>query len=88
MNPHRKIIPIYEDSLSSHGYVELLDHLGDDGLTCVNAARVSFNKKSETFEQKDSKLLKYLIKEKHTSVLEHNILTFSFKVPLFVAPPW
>lgn len=85
MNPHRKIIPIYEDSLSSHGYVELLDHLGDDGLTCVNAARVSFNKKSETFEQKDSKLLNYLIKEKHTSVLEHNVLTFSFKVPLFVA---
>ena len=85
MDLHRKTIPIYEDSISSHGYVELLDHLGDDGLTCVNAARVSFNKKSEVFEKKDLKLLNYLIKEKHTSVLEHNVLTFSFKVPLFVA---
>ena len=85
MQLDRKIIHLYEDSLSSSGYVELLDYLGDDGLTCVNAARVSFNKKSETFEEKDLKLLNYLIKEKHTSVLEHNVLTFSFKVPIFVA---
>ena len=83
--PERKITKLYQDSLSGNGYVELLDYLGDDGLTCVNAARVSFNKKSETFEKKDLKLLNYLIKEKHTSVLEHNVLTFSFKVPLFVA---
>ena len=82
---NRKVIPLYENSKDASGYVELLDYLGDDGLTCVNAARVSFDKKSETFEKKDSKLLNYLIKEKHTSVLEHNVLTFSFKVPLFVA---
>ena len=82
---NRKIIKLYEDSQQSSGYVELLDYLGDDGLTCVNAARVSFNKKSESFQEKDEKLLKYLIREKHTSVLEHNVLTFSFKVPIFVA---
>lgn len=82
---NRKIIGLYEDSQQSSGYVELLDYLGDDGLTCVNAARVSFNKKSESFQERDEKLLKYLIREKHTSVLEHNVLTFSFKVPIFVA---
>jgi thymidylate synthase (FAD) len=81
----RKIINLYEDTSKASGYVELLDHLGDDGLTCVNAARVSFNKQSDTFEEKDEKLLQYLIKHQHTSVLEHNVLTFSFKVPLFVA---
>lgn len=81
----RRKINLYENELQAHGYVELLDYLGNDGLTCVNAARVSFNKKSESFEEKDRKLLNYLIKEKHTSVLEHNVLTFSFKVPLFVA---
>jgi thymidylate synthase (FAD) len=80
----RLIQTLYTDS-TVPGYVELLDYLGDDGLTCVNAARVSFDKKSETFEEKDLKLLNYLIKEKHTSVLEHNVLTFSFKVPIFVA---
>jgi thymidylate synthase (FAD) len=81
----RKRIFLYEEASKTPGYVELLDYLGDDGLTCVNAARVSFNKKSSHFKEKDKKLLNYLIKEKHTSVLEHNVLTFSFKVPIFVA---
>jgi thymidylate synthase (FAD) len=80
----RFVQPLYENS-TVPGYVELLDSLGDDGLTCVNAARVSFNKKSESFKDNDLKLLNYLIEHKHTSVLEHNVLTFSFKVPLFVA---
>ena len=29
-------------------------------------------------------LIKYLIKHKHTSTLEHNFITFRFKVPLFI----
>ena len=47
------------------GYIELVDTLGDD-LTPVNAARVSFGGRSETFESKDrklSKLQEYRIKE-------------------------
>ena len=39
------------------GYIELVDKLGDD-LTPVNAARVSFGSKSDTFEEKDRKLSK------------------------------
>lgn len=35
-------------SVLDHGYVELVDHMGDD-LTVVNAARVSFNKRSTYF---------------------------------------
>ena len=79
------MIPLYAKNSTSSGYVELLDHMGEDGLTCVNAARVSFNKKSLSFSSKDEKLLNYLLTHKHTSVFEHNLLTFSFKVPLFVA---
>ncbi len=71
---------IYEDGI---GFVELVDHMGTD-LTVVNAARVSFNKHKEGMDEKDEKLIKYLIDHKHTSTLEHNVVTFRLKVPLFV----
>ena len=77
--PERKIF-IYDDDIGS---VEYVQHMGDD-LTIVNAARVSFGKQKETLDAKDKKLIKYLIKNKHTSTLEHNVITFRFVVPLFV----
>ena len=33
---------------------------------------------------KDKRLIKYLIRHRHTSTLEHNVVTFRFCVPLFV----
>ena len=65
------------------GYVELVQHMGDD-ITVVNSARVSFGVQKEVIDEKDKKLINYLIKHKHTSTLEHNIATFRIKVPLFV----
>ena len=35
-------------------------------------------------DEKDKKLIKYLIKHRHTSTLEHNLITFRFVVPLFI----
>ena len=57
--------------------------MGDD-LTVVNSARVSFGKHKAKLDDKDKKLIKYLIKHKHTSTLEHCFVTFRIKVPLFV----
>jgi thymidylate synthase (FAD) len=57
--------------------------MGTD-ITVVNAARVSFGKNKKELDDNDLKLIKYLIKHKHTSTLEHNLATFRFKVPLFV----
>tara|TARA_Y100000034_G_C6794985_1_gene356238 strand:+ start:119 stop:826 length:708 start_codon:yes stop_codon:yes gene_type:complete len=65
------------------GHVELVDHLGDD-LSVVNSARVSFGRHKTQIEEQDKKLINYLIKHRHTSTLEHNVVTFRFKVPLFV----
>jgi len=65
------------------GFVELVDAVGDD-LTVVNSARVSFGKHKASLDDKDKKLIKYLIKHKHTSTLEHCFVTFRIKVPLFV----
>ena len=70
-----------------------IDHMGSD-LSVVNAARVSFGKKS-TFEgrvggpnvlaDRDAKLIKYLAREKHYSPFNHTYVTFHVKAPLFVA---
>jgi thymidylate synthase (FAD) len=73
-------IAIYDDGI---GFVELVDHMGDD-LTIVNSARVSFGKHKSKLDEKDKKLIKYLIEHKHTSTFEHNVVTFRFKVPLFI----
>tara|TARA_R110002110_G_scaffold294356_2_gene508368 strand:+ start:311 stop:1006 length:696 start_codon:yes stop_codon:yes gene_type:complete len=71
---------LYGDDI---GFVELVDAVGDD-LTVVNSARVSFGKQKAKLEKRDEKLIKYLIKHKHTSTLEHCFVTFRVKVPLFV----
>ena len=73
-------IYLYDDSI---GCVEYVQHMGTD-LTIVNSARVSFGKEKKDIDNRDKKLINYLIKHKHTSTLEHNIVTFRFTVPLYV----
>ena len=65
----------------------MVDTLGDD-LTPVNAARVSFGGRSETFEEKDRKLSKFLIKHKHFSPFRHQHCMFIIKAPEFVMRQW
>lgn len=74
--------------------VELLDHMGDD-LAVVNAARVSFDKKSEYVPQrdlgylrepvlyeKDEKLIKYLATHDHWTPFAHTALKFRVAAPV------
>ena len=72
-----------------------IDHMGSD-LSVVNAARVSFGKKSEmvcndhqigTYELKegDKRLIRYLAKHKHISPFGHAFASFHVKAPIFVA---
>ena len=75
-----KSIDLYGDGIGEVGYVS---HMGTD-LTVVNSARVSFGVEKENLDLQDVKLIKYLIRHKHTSTLEHNLITFRFKVPLFI----
>jgi thymidylate synthase (FAD) len=77
---YEKTIYLYDDEI---GRVDYVGHMGDD-LTIVNSARVSFGKQKEALDEKDKKLIRYLIKHRHTSTLEHNTVTFRFVVPLFV----
>ena len=73
-------ISLYDDQIGSVEYVE---HMGSD-LTIVNSARVSFGKQKSELDEKDKKLIDYLVKHRHTSTFEHNVVTFRFVVPLFI----
>ena len=59
----QKKIDLYDDGI---GCVEYVNHMGDD-LTIVNSARVSFGVERDELDDKDKKLINYLIKHKHTS---------------------
>jgi thymidylate synthase (FAD) len=64
----------------------LMDYMGSD-VTVVNAARVSFGKKtSNTYTtDKDDKLIWYLAEHKHMSPFGHCFASFHVKAPIFVA---
>ena len=64
--------------------VKFIDKMGTD-LTVVNAARVSYAKTKEQFEDKDEKLIAFLAKHKHWSPFGHASLQFRIKAPIFVA---
>lgn len=70
--------------MSSQIKVSLIDNLGTD-LSVVNAARVSFGKKSDEMSEKNEKLIKYLAQHKHMSPFGHCFASFHVKAPIFVA---
>ena len=61
----------------------LKDHMGSD-LSVVNAARVSFGKKHDAFQDKDIKLIRYLAKHRHLSPFGHAFASFHVKAPIFI----
>jgi thymidylate synthase (FAD) len=76
-----------EMQVLDRGFVQLIDHMGSD-LSVVNAARVSFGKQKEVFEESDEKLVRYLAAHEHTSPFRHTAITFHVKAPIFVFRQW
>lgn len=66
------------------GFVQYVEHLGSD-LSVVNAARCSFDKVKDEFDEKDEKLIKYLAREKHMLPFRHPQISLRVKMPIFVA---
>ena len=64
--------------------VTIIDKMGSD-LSVVNAARVSFAKMKDKFEDNDERLIKYLAEHNHWSPFGHASLQFRIKAPVFVA---
>jgi thymidylate synthase (FAD) len=80
-------MPQNDIQVLDRGFVKLIDHMGSD-LSVVNAARVSFGKRKEVFDDSDEKLIKYLAEHDHTSPFRHTALTFHVKAPIFVFRQW
>lgn len=71
--------------------VTLIDTMGDD-LRVVNAARVSYAKRSElvddTLSDADAGLIRYLARNRHGTPFEHVVFTFHVRCNLGVAREW
>lgn len=80
MTQYEKTIPLYGDGI---GRVDYISHMGSD-LSVVNSARVSFGNQKTELDKRDRKLIRYLIAHKHTSTLEHCVVTYKFTVPLYI----
>ena len=74
----------YKIDCLDKGYVILHDVMGSD-LTVANAARCSYDKKSEELSEKDVRLIKFLAREGHHSPFRHATLQFEVYAPLMVA---
>lgn len=64
--------------------VEYIDHMGSD-LSVVNAARCSFAKQHDKFDDtNDTKLINYLARHGHWTPFAHAFVTMRFKAPIAV----
>ena len=69
-----------------HGFVRLVDVMGDDG-SIVQAARVSYGAGTKTVRE-DRGLIRYLMRHKHTTPFEMVEFKFHIKLPIFIARQW
>ncbi len=68
------------------GFVRLIDIMGSDA-SIVQAARVSYGKGTKSVSE-DKSLIRYLMRNKHTSPFEMVEFKFHVKLPIFVARQW
>jgi len=71
----------------NHGHLILEDSMGDD-LTIVNAARQSFNQRSDEMGEKEKGLINFLMRERHGTPFEMPTFRFNIKCPITVAREW
>jgi thymidylate synthase (FAD) len=73
--------------LFEHGFVRLDSSMADD-LSVVNSARVSFAVRKEEMDDRDSGLIRFLMRDRHGTPFEHNSFRFHIRCPIFVAREW
>jgi thymidylate synthase (FAD) len=75
------------NSVLDHGFVELVDQLGND-YRVLEAARVSTGAPASKGPEKDEKLIRYLMRNEHHTPFEKIVFEFHVKCPIFVARQW
>ena len=69
-----------------HGFVRVIDYMGDDGAI-VQAARVSYGKGTKQVRE-DAGLINYLMRHRHSTPFEMCEIKYHIKLPIFVARQW
>jgi thymidylate synthase (FAD) len=88
----RATVPALEEILYAplpvldHGFVRVLDYMGDDGAI-VQAARVSYGRGTRRVNE-DQGLINYLMRHRHTTPFEMCEIKYHVKLPIFVARQW
>lgn len=75
-----------EIKVGSSGFVRLVDFMGGDNRV-VASARVTFAGESKG-DDRDKKLIRYLLEHAHLSPFEHSVFQLHIKCPIFVARQW
>ncbi|HUV29756.1 MAG TPA: FAD-dependent thymidylate synthase [Acidobacteriota bacterium] len=75
-----------EFKVLDHGFIRLVDYMGSD-QAIVQAARVSYGEGTKKISE-DRALIRYLMRQRHTSPFEMVELKFHVKLPIFVARQW
>src|SRR3954467_7547483 len=88
----RATVPALEEILYEalpvldHGFVRVVDYMGDDGAI-VQAARVSYGRGTRRVSE-DRGLINYLMRHRHTTPFEMCEIKYHVKLPVFVARQW
>src|SRR5436305_2099485 len=91
--PTRRVtVPALEEILYDavpvldHGFVRVIDYMGDDGAV-VQAARVSYGRGTRRVSE-DAGLIRYLMRHRHSTPFEMCEIKYHVKLPIFVARQW
>lgn len=78
---------LYEPvGLLDHGFLRVVDYMGDDGAIC-QAARVSYGRGTKSVSN-DRGLIRYLMRHWHSTPFEMCEIKLHVKLPVFVARQW
>lgn len=69
-----------------HGFLRVIDYMGDDS-SIVQAARVSYGRGTKRLRE-DTGLIRYLMRNWHTTPFEMCEIKYHVKLPIFVARQW
>lgn len=69
-----------------HGFIRVIDYMGDDAAI-VQAARVSYGSGTKAMSD-ESGLIRYLMRQHHTTPFEMCEIKLHVKLPVFVARQW
>ena len=84
--PNLEKILYKQTSVLDHGFIRVIDYMGDDNAI-VQSARVSYGNGTKKTSQ-DRGLIFYLMRHKHTTPFEMCEIKFHIKLPIFIARQW